>query len=509
MATKRVTISLEIKYEIIKCFESKVKTNEIVKRFGLKDRRNVHSIVKKKDKIKEKYENMKKKDAKISSYIRRSNYPQLEEAIIRWIHQMRGQKVPLSGPLIKEQALKFAQMMNINEFKASDGYIAGLKKRCNIEYRIESGESFSVSQTAIDNWKSELIELIKNYDSKDIFNLDETGLFWKLLPTKTYAFSTESRFGIKQLKNRVTLTVITNANGSERKVCLIGASKRPHCFRSKKRLPIDYYQQHNAWMDNKIFQLIVRKINDQMKLQKRKIILFVDNCSAHYLNDELSNVSLAFFPSNSTSVLQPNDLGIIKCLKTNYRKKLVSFLISQYETGELNAIKQMDLYTAMCLIKSSLKEIKTNSIINCYKKAGFNVNLTTEISYVDDVDFNEVWSNLGKHVNVQYESFESYIDVDCNVVISEILSDEDIIRLVQNDDSSSETEIEDEENGNEGKQDIKNISSSEAFAILSQLQVYFLNRNDEVAHDLLLNVQSQLSKTVLLNLKQSKITDFF
>ena len=188
---------------------------------------------------------------------------------------------------------------------------------------------------------------------------------------------------------------------------------------------------------------------------------------------------------------------------------MVSFLISQYETGELNAIKQMDLYTAMCLIKSSLKEIKTNSIINCYKKAGFNVNLTTEISYVDDVDFNEVWSNLGKHVNVQYESFESYIDVDCNVVISEILSDEDIIRLVQNDDSSSETEIEDEENGNEGKQDIKNISSSEAFAILSQLQVYFLNRNDEVAHELLLNVQSQLSKTVLLNLKQSKITDFF
>ena len=275
MATKRVTISLERKYEIIKCFESKVKTNEIVKRFGLKDRRNVHSIVKKKDKIKEKYENMKKKDAKISSYIRRSNYPQLEEAIIKWIHQMRGQKVPLSGPLIKEQALKFAQMMNINEFKASDGYIAGLKKRCNIEYRIESGESFSVSQTAIDNCKSELIELIKNYNSKDIFNLDETGLFWKLLPTKTYAFSTESRFGIKQLKNRVTLTVITNANGSERKVCLIGASKRPHCFRGKKRLPIDYYQQHNAWMDNKIFQLIVRKINDQMKLQKRKIILLI------------------------------------------------------------------------------------------------------------------------------------------------------------------------------------------------------------------------------------------
>ena len=62
-----------------------------------------------------------------------------------------------------------------------------------------------------------------------------------------------------------------------------------------------------------------------MTSQNRKILLFVDNFSGHYLPEELSkelkNVQLRFFPSNSTSVLEPLDLGIIKCLKSNYRNK--------------------------------------------------------------------------------------------------------------------------------------------------------------------------------------------
>ena len=86
-------------------------------------------------------------------------------------------------------------------------------------------------------------------------------------------------------------------------------------------MPIDYYNQKNTWMNSSIFRKIVFKLNDKMKKQNRKILLFLDNCSSHFINEELSNVKLIYFPSNSTSVLQPLDLGIIKCLKTNYRKK--------------------------------------------------------------------------------------------------------------------------------------------------------------------------------------------
>ena len=72
--------------------------------------------------------------------------------------------------------------------------------------------------------ETELPQLIKDYEPKNIFNLDEIGLFWKLLLTKTFAFSNESRFGTKQLRNRITLAVICNVDGSERDVIMISSS---------------------------------------------------------------------------------------------------------------------------------------------------------------------------------------------------------------------------------------------------------------------------------------------
>ena len=107
---------------------------------------------------------MKKKDVKTSSYVRDSNFPLVENALVIWIQQVRSQKVNLSGPTIKSKAIEFANKLNVKNFKASDGDIVGLKKRYNLEYRIESGESFSVDQDSITRWISKLPEIINNYE---------------------------------------------------------------------------------------------------------------------------------------------------------------------------------------------------------------------------------------------------------------------------------------------------------------------------------------------------------
>ena len=71
---------------------------------------------------------MKKKDAKTSSYVRDSNFLLVENALVIWIQQMRSQKVNLSGSTIKAKAIDLAIKLNVQNFKASDGYIVGLKK---------------------------------------------------------------------------------------------------------------------------------------------------------------------------------------------------------------------------------------------------------------------------------------------------------------------------------------------------------------------------------------------
>ena len=46
----------------------------------------------------------------------------------------------------------------------------------------------------------------ENLKTEQIFNMDETGLFWRCLPRKTFLTSDENApFGVKDDKNRITV----------------------------------------------------------------------------------------------------------------------------------------------------------------------------------------------------------------------------------------------------------------------------------------------------------------
>lgn len=64
-----------------------------------------------------------------------------------------------------------------------------------------------------------------------------------------------------------------------------------------------------------------------MKREKRKILLFLDNCTVHNSPPTLSNVEVYYFPPNTTSKLQPLDQGIIHNFKTLYRKEIVKIIL--------------------------------------------------------------------------------------------------------------------------------------------------------------------------------------
>jgi hypothetical protein len=50
---------------------------------------------------------------------------------------------------------------------------------------------------------------------------------------------------------------------------------------------------------------------------------------------ELSNMTLVFLPPNVTSVVQPLDQGIIASFKIQYKKKLLCWVLSQYDDATL------------------------------------------------------------------------------------------------------------------------------------------------------------------------------
>lgn len=169
-------------------------------------------------------------------------------------------------------------------------------------------------------FRSELQVLISQYELDDVYNADETGLYWKLEPNKSLA--TGPITGTKKPKDRVTIMLTCNATGTHKlSPVFIHKYKMPHCLRNidKTSLPVKYYWNSSTWMQKSIFQRWIKQFNQEMRLQKRKILLLIDNASSHKLeeNEILSNITLHFLPPNTTSHIQPIDQGIIHSFKVH------------------------------------------------------------------------------------------------------------------------------------------------------------------------------------------------
>jgi len=88
--------------------------------------------------------------------------------------------------MLQEKSKQIAEMHGF-DFKGSNGWLEKFRKRNNISFKSVCGEAASVDEEAVDNWKAKIPEIIANYAECDIFNADETGLFYRVLHDKTMA----------------------------------------------------------------------------------------------------------------------------------------------------------------------------------------------------------------------------------------------------------------------------------------------------------------------------------
>ena len=70
-----------------------------------------------------------------------------------------------------------------------------------------------------------------------------------------------------------------------------------------------------------------------MQAKNRKVLLLIDNCAAHSISGNYSNIEIHFLLPNATSVLQPMDQGVIKSFKAHYRRRLLNRLLAAIDRG--------------------------------------------------------------------------------------------------------------------------------------------------------------------------------
>ena len=269
--------------------------------------------------------------------------------------------------------------LDLNDFKASEGWFEKWKLGYGIREKQISGESLDISEVTVGSWIERLRELCKGYHLKDVWNMDGSGCFFKALPSKGLAHQGKKCKGRKTSKQRMTVAFFVSADGGKAgKPIVIWKSKKPHCFkRSNTALKLEqvfYFADTKSWMQINIMENVLDKLNNKMKVEKRNVLLFLDNAPVHPegLQGKYSNIKVVFLPKNTTSRLQALDAGIIKNFKVKYRKKLLRYVISRI-TNDLSAsdiAKEVDILQAITRVAAAWNDVTEKTIRNCFAKCG-------------------------------------------------------------------------------------------------------------------------------------------
>ena len=211
--------------------------------------------------------------------------------------EARSRNIPISGVMIQEKAVLLSMNYGYDDITGWNGWLDRWKARHNIRCSVLNGESADVPEEAVRNWGQRLPLLCIGYEAKDIFNADETGMFFRAMPTKSMVTKGNSCNGGKNAKDRITVLLAASTTGEKLKPLVIGKSKKPWCFYGFEvvSLGIDYDFSKKAWMTTSIFTTWLNQLNNRMRFEHRRILMFVDNCAAHP-DVQLSHAKLVFLP---------------------------------------------------------------------------------------------------------------------------------------------------------------------------------------------------------------------
>ena len=139
--------------------------------------------------------------------------------------------LPISNLWMQQKAKTIAEGLGISVFEASDCWVSAFKQRHKLSTKRTCGEASKVDQEEIDAWLNEHETVLNAYPLEDIFNADETGFFYKMLPNRSIHFKGEPCHAGEQSKDRFTALLFANFRGTEKLTPLIiGHSRNPRCF---------------------------------------------------------------------------------------------------------------------------------------------------------------------------------------------------------------------------------------------------------------------------------------
>ena len=243
------------------------------------------------------------------------------------------------------------------------------------------------------------------------------------------------------------------------------------------------------------------------------------------LIDMYSNIKIVFLPKNITSCLQLLDAGIIQSFKTNYQKKSIHYVITRINDDSFASEipKDIDILQAITWVVDAWKEVRIETIKNCFAKCGITEQTSEDEDDIVDEELNVLFNDLAdsecgmiaeEYIDFDVETCSSLPGINSDMVdwrgssvkacVTEYLRKEcgDLNEVASDNDDDK-----DDDDANNKDAEVVEIGTGEALTMLDRL-VNLEDLSKEERNSLVAR-KDKLEKIKVLNKKQSHINDYF
>ncbi|XP_061505786.1 jerky protein homolog-like [Anopheles gambiae] len=373
---KKTMLTLDQKLCLIDRHESGETPQNLAKSFKIGEQ-TARDIIKQKEKIRKFVQNCESSEGPIKrKSMKVSSFEELDESMLRWYNENRASGIPVTSAMCIQQAKLLHEQLGLKgTFNASAGWLSRFKQR----YGIAGVYSHSVAKTgcsvAAFTFQYQFQQLIQKEDYllDQIYNADETGLYWKSIPSKIAGQEGQTTSSSGE---RVTVVCCTNAAGTHKlDLTVIGKTKCPWSEQSEPKTSVNYYEMKSGWASKEIFRNWfeykwvpeVREFLASRGLPQRAILI-LDTSPCHITDSLLRSADgcmvVKFLPSDVANLVQPMQQGIVSLLKWNYRTDL----LKQLQTETTERIKNRTMEDAMLGLEQSWAKITPLAIRNAWDK---------------------------------------------------------------------------------------------------------------------------------------------
>jgi hypothetical protein len=352
--------------------------------------------------LSKKFEYLDTKTASASARRRQHapRWPILEEQLVAWLDSQPTDARPPTAEAMLKHARELWNQIPEYQTLPTPTFSNGWLDRFKLRYRRRDGATSNTTAAAntedfgsVDkpfNYEISRMEtkslrtLCGEFKESDIFNMDETGLFWRKRPF--IPSPTQSESSINKENSRICLILCTNASGSDRlPLWVIGHSQMPQALRNVNLAAMECNWRHNpqAWLTRSIMQEWL--LSFYKYVGDRRVLLLLKNHPDHVAAAEMmpppSNVHIQYFPIQvgATDDQQPLTLGIIQTVKLHYRKEWLSYMAACKESST-NSVHMMSLYHAISwLTRIWRHEVAHGTIYKAFRKSSL---IDTQINYM-------------------------------------------------------------------------------------------------------------------------------